>query len=63
MKTRNYMKINLIAENMKLYKINWYKAIKNQYYKLIRKTSKYEEIKISILKHEMYYIRIKSMTI
>ena len=28
MKTRTYMKINLIAENMKLYKINWYKAIK-----------------------------------
>ena len=63
MRTRNYMKINLIVENMKLYKINWYKAIKNQYYQFISKTSKYEEIKISILKHEIYYIRIKSMTI
>ena len=63
MKTRNYMKINLIAKNMKLYKIKWYKAIKNQYYQFISKTSKYEGIKISILKHEIYYIGIKSMTI
>ena len=36
MKTENCMEINLVAENMKLHKINWYKAINTNWWAHIK---------------------------